>query len=139
VKIQFQILLFILCLNLAVGLAIDLSLAGTEYVTPTGGSNSSDYEGTFNATDIGGSWKASPFSGIPVIGDIFSAFQFLFTHVQMLIDGFPTFLGWISDTYIVDASGRVAFAVIANALRAVYAVLMAFWFIEYIGGRYFTD
>jgi hypothetical protein len=138
-KLQFQILLFILCVNLATGLVIALSLPGTEYVSASSPGNATDYEDRFNATEIGGSWGATPFLGIPVIGDIFSGFQFLFTHAQFLIDGFPMFLGWISDTYIVDASARLAFTLICDALRGVYAVLMCFWFIEYIGGRYFTD
>jgi hypothetical protein len=101
--------------------------------------DATDYESTFNATEIGGSWGATPFTGIPVIGDIFSGFQFLFTHIHFLIDGFPTFLTWISDSYLTDAGGRLAFNIIANSLRAIYAVLMCFWFIEYIGGRYFVE
>lgn len=138
-KLQFQILLFIMCLNLATGLVIALSLPGTEYVQAQNPGTATDYESTFNATEVGGSWGATPFYGIPVIGDIFAGFQFLFTHISFLIDGFPEFLTWISDSYITDASGRVAFTVITNALRAVYAVLICFWFIEYIGGRYFVD
>lgn len=138
-KLQFQILIFVLCLNLATGLVIALNLAGTEYVQAQNPTNATDYESTFNATDIGGSWGATPFLGIPVIGDIFAGFQFLFTHIQFLIDGFPMFLTWIGDTYITDAGGRTSFTIIANAFRAIYAVLMAMWFIEYIGGRYFTD
>jgi len=138
-RLQFQILLFILCLNLATGLVISLSLPGTEYVQAQNPSNATDYESTFNATEIGGSWGATPFYGIPVIGDIFAGFQFLFTHIHFLIDGFPMFLTWISDSYLTDAGGRTAFNIIANSLRAVYAVLMCMWFIEYIGGRYFTE
>lgn len=138
-RLQFQILLFILCLNLATGLIIALALPGTEYVQAQNPSNATDYESTFNATEIGGSWGATPFYGIPVIGDIFAGFQFLFTHIHFLIDGFAMFLTWISDSYITDAGGRLAFNIIANSLRAVYAVLMCLWFIEYIGGRYFTE
>jgi hypothetical protein len=144
VKLQFQILLYIMCLNLAVGLIFALAnagvpIAGTEYVQPTNPGNATDYESTFNATEIGKGWGSTPFMGIPVIGDIFGGFQFLLTHIQFLIDGFPTFLMWIGDSYITDAQGRMAFTIIADALRAVYAVLMAFWFIEYIGGRFFAD
>lgn len=138
-RLQFQILLFILCLNLATGLVIALSLPGTEYVQAQSPGSATDYESTFNATEIGGSWGATPFYGIPVIGDIFAGFQFLFTHIHFLIDGFPMFLTWISDSYLTDAGGRTAFNIIANSLRAVYAVLMCMWFIEYIGGRYFTE
>lgn len=138
-RLQFQILLFILCLNLATGLVIGLQLAGTEYVQAQNPTDATDYETTFNSTEIAQSWGATPFQGIPVIGDIFAGFQFLFQNIHFLIDGFPVFLTWISDSYITDASGRTAFNIMANSLRAVYAVLMCLWFIEYIGGRVITE
>lgn len=138
-RIQFQILAFIVCLNLAVGLSIALGLPGTEYVQATNPSNASEYEGHFNATEIAEGWGATPYSGIPVIGDIFSGFQFLWRNLQYLIDGFPLLLTWISDTYIIDAAGQTAFAIIANALRAIYAVLITILVIEFITGRILTD
>jgi hypothetical protein len=138
-RLQFQILLFILCLNLATGLVIDLQLAGTEYVQPQNPSNPSDYSSTFNATEIGESWGATPFYGIPVIGDIFAGFQFLFTHIHFLIGGFPLLLTWIGDSLITDASAAASFSIIVTVLFAVFNILMCFWFIEYIGGRYFTE
>lgn len=138
-RIQWKILLFIVCLNLATGLTIALALPGTEYVQPANPSNASDYEEHFNATDIAEGWEATPYSGIPIIGDIFSGFQFLWRNIQYLVDGFPMFLTWISDTYLVDASARLSFLIITNALRAVYAILMSLMVIEFITGRYPTD
>jgi len=139
-KVQFAILMFIVCLNLSIGMILSLRLAGTEYVmATTPSSNATDYEGHFNATEIADRWRATPLSGIPIIGDIFSAFNFLFQNIQYLLDGFPMFLNWIGDTYLTDPSARLAFSYIVNALRGVYAVLMAIFAIEYVGGRYFTD
>lgn len=138
-RIQFQILLFILCLNLATGLVISLSLPGTEYVQSQSPGEPTDYESHFNATDIGEKWQYPSNFGLPFFGDIIGGFTFLFQNVHFLIDGFPILLTWVSDSYITDASGRNAFSIIANVLRAIYAVLMSMWFIEYIGGRYFTD
>ena len=140
---QWKILLFIVCLNLATGMVIALALPGTAYVMANNPgnpvSNASDYESHFNATEVAEGWQATPFSGIPVVGDIFSGFQFLFQNLQYLIDGFPTFLTWISDTYLVDASARAAFSIISNGLRAMYAILMSIWVIEFISGRYMTN
>lgn len=136
-RLQFQILLFIVCLNLATGMVIALGLPGTDYVQATSPSNVSEYEGHFNATEIAEGWGASDI-GIPVVGDIFSGFQFLFLNIQYLIDGFPLFLTWISDTYIIDATAKTSFAVITNVLRAIYAILMSMLLIEFISGRYFT-
>jgi len=120
-----------------------LSLPATEYVqasTPTNVTdNATEYEEHYNATDIADRWSATPFSGIPIIGDIFSAFNFLFQNIQYLLDGFPMFLGWVSDTYIIDATARSSFTIIQNVLRAIYAILMSILVVEFIGGRYFTD
>lgn len=118
---------------------MSLALPGTEYVQATIPSNPADYEEHFNATETADKWKPNIITGIPIIGDIFSAFQFLFVNFQYLIDGFPMFLTWISDTYIIDASAQTAFFVITNCLRAIYAILMSIMVIEFIGGRYLTD
>lgn len=136
-KLQFQILLFIVCLNLATGMVIALGLPGTDYVQASNPSNVSEYESHFNATEIAEGWGASDI-GIPVVGDIFSGFQFLFRNIQYLIDGFPLFLTWISDTYIIDATTKTSFAIITNVMRAIYAILMSMLLIEFISGRYFT-
>jgi len=138
-KTQWTILLFIACLNLATGMVIALALPGTEYVQATNPSNVSEYEEHFNATETAENWGATPFSGIPVVGDIFSGFQFLFRNFRYLIDGFPMLLTWLSDTFIVDASAKTAFFVITNVLRAIFAILISMFVIEFISGRIMTD
>jgi len=139
-KIQFEILLFIACLNLATGMILALSLAGTENVAVNQPPISAeDYESHFNASETASGWDTNIITGIPIIGDIFSGFNFLFSNAQYLIDGFPTLLTWIGDNYIIDQSGRDAFNYIAWALRGVYAILMSILVIEFISGRYMTD
>lgn len=133
-------LLFIFVLNLVVGLVIVLGFPGTEYVSPAGtGVNATEYETHFNSTDISSGWAATPFSGIPVIGDIFAGFNFLIQDIGYLIDGFPTLLTYLRNTYLTDADGITAFDVIANVLRAVYALLISLFLIEFISGRNITD
>ena len=67
-KVQYEILLFIFCLNLTVGAAMALGVPGTEYVSPAATDvNATEYEEHFNATDIAGQWEQSPFSGIPSV------------------------------------------------------------------------
>jgi hypothetical protein len=144
-KVQYEILLFIFILNLVVGLIIVLQFPGTGYVSAAGtGVNASEYEAHFNSTDITGDasnpgWGATPFSGIPVIGDIFGGWNFLIQDIGYLIDGFPTLLTYIRNTYITDADGLFAFDVIANLLRCVYALLISLFLIEFISGRVFSD
>lgn len=142
-KIQFQILLFLVCLNLGIGLVFTLGLPGTEYVgggMPENPAQSpGNYESHFNATDMAGKWSANPLQGVPIIGDIYSAFQFFVVNWRFLIDGFPTFITWVGDMLIVDAGAKWAFIIFANVLRAIYAILMFVFFVEFIGGRYFTS
>jgi hypothetical protein len=135
-------LLGLFLINLAVGIVIGLALPGTAYVTPTGpnsGVNATEYEQHFNSTQIADSWEGTPFSGIPIVGDIFAGFSYLYQNLQYIIDGLPKFLLWIEETYIPDSTGQLAFEVIANALRAIYAFLIAIFFIELISGRIFSD
>lgn len=140
-KTQWEILLFIFILNISVGLVIALSVPGTEYASPTApaGVDANEYESHFNATATAGAWKATPFSGIPVIGDIFGGFNFMWSSIGYLIDGFPCLLTWISDSFITSPDGQLAFSVIANALRGVQALLVTLFLVEFISGRVFTD
>lgn len=138
-KTQYELLLGLFVLNLSIGIVIGLALPGTEYVAGGQPINATEYEAHFNGTQIATGWQGTPFLGIPVIGDIFAGFNFLVQNFQYLVDGLPKLLTFISETYIADASGQLAFAVIANALRAVYALLIFVFFIEFISGRVFSD
>lgn len=141
-RVQWELLLGLIIINLAVGIVMGLSLPGTAYVVPsgpTGNLNATEYEQHFNSTETVRSWTWTPFSGIPIIGDIFGGLGFLYQNIQYIIDGLPKFLLWIENSYITDASGRLAFEVIANAIRALYAILITMFVIEFISGRIFTD
>lgn len=139
-KAQVRILIFMACLNLSVGVIVGLALPGTEYVQPARQNmTAQEYEEHFNATDIAEGWGSSPFSGIPVIGDIFSGLNFLWRNFAYLIDGFPIFLTWISDTYVFDSATQNALGYLMWALRGIYAVMMGLLVIEFISGRVMTD
>jgi len=124
-------------------MAVALALPGVGYVMPgdpqNPASNASIYESHFNATELADKWQSNPFSGIPIVGDIFTGFQFLWQNLQYLIDGFPVLLAWIGNTYLTDAGSRTAFGIISNVLRAVYAILLSIFVIEFISGRYMTN
>jgi len=132
--------MFMVCLNLSVGLCIGLGLPGSEWVQATPpGATVEDYEEHFNATDITRSWQENIIYSIPIFGDIFSGLAFLMGNLQYLVDGFPMFLDWISDTYITDAEARTAFALIAGALRGIYVIMMSVMVIEFFSNRNLTD
>lgn len=141
-KTQFKILMFIVCLNLATGMALALAVPGTSKVPPRDPagtqSNATEYEEHFNSTKIAKDWRSKGVD-IPIIGDLFAGFQFLALHWDYLLDGFPMFIELIGNSFLIDESGRIAFFIITNAIRALYAILMAMFFIEFISGRHVLD
>lgn len=138
-KVAFSILLFMACINISTGIVLNLNFPGTEYVQLTNPTNMSEYEEHFNASQIADSWGATDLYGIPVIGDIFSGFQFLFRGFQYLIDGFPMFLFWMSDSFILSATAKASFTYIIWALRGMASIVFAIFVIEFISGRYMTE
>ena len=136
-KLQYKILIFVLCLNLASMLVLSLNLPGTSYVShATTEVSSENIEEQFNPEEIVGGWSAEPSY---LVGDVVSAFMFFFQRFHLLIDGFPSLLDWMSHTFISDSAGQAAFNTIALTLRAVFYVLIVTMLIEFIGGRVFTD
>ena len=139
-RVAWQLLLGLFIINLSIGVVMQLALPGTGYVASGDVVNASQYEQQFNASKIekwGG--NGNPLQGIPVVGDIFGGFFYLTSNIKFLIDGLPSLLTYIEHAYITDPSGQLAFEVIANALRAIYAFLVAMFLIEFISGRYFTE
>ncbi|MFA5365386.1 MAG: hypothetical protein WC325_09435 [Candidatus Bathyarchaeia archaeon] len=133
-------MLFLFCLNLAIGVAVSLNIPGTVYVRAAyNGMNVTEYEAHFNSTEIATGWQGSPFSGIPMIGDIFAGFNFLWQNIAYLVDGFPALLTYIDNSFITTSEGHVAFYVIEGVLRAIYALLISMFLIEFISGRIWTD
>lgn len=141
-KTQFQIMLFVICLNLATGMIVELgglgAIPGTEYMQPTMPSNASDYESHFNATEVAEKWTWTNY-GIPILGDIFAAFEFAFRAIEYVIAGFPLFLMWMGNTFIVDATALLAYNIIVGVLCAIFYILMFFYAIEFISGRYHSQ
>ena len=128
------------CLNLAIGLAVALNFPGTVDVrAANAGMNVTEYEAHFNATETVASWTPGLFTGVYFLGDIFGGLGFLWQNIQYLVDGFPIFLNYLDATFITSSEGHAAFLVIENVLRAVYALLIFTFVVEFISGRIFTE
>jgi len=134
-----RILLFVVCLNLIAGMVAELGLAGTQYVSPVPPTDNEEYPSHFNATEVTGQWQATPYSGIPTVGDIFSAFQLMWRCFQYLIVGFPLVLSWLGDSFITDAATRSAYNVVVAVLVGFEAVLATLSLLEFISGRQLTE
>lgn len=137
-KVQWELLLGFFIINLSIGLVMGLALPGTGIVSggPVLDSNqSAQYQAQFNASQIVSSWGGTPFSGIPIIGDIFAGFNFMWQNLQYILNGLPLLLQYIAQTYITDIDAYNSFIIISYALQAIYAFLMVWYLIEFISGR----
>ena len=137
-KWQSEFILFILCLNLATGLTMELQLPGAGKATPVPspmGSNATAYPEQFNATEMAKGWTFPPTIGIPVIGDIWSGFGFLTRLITYVLVGFPLFLTWLGDSFLVGGEALAAWNIIKTVILALFSVVMATFFIWFISGR----
>lgn len=134
-KWQSAIILFVICLNLATGLVIELGMPGTAYISPSNPSSASEYESQWNATEIAEDWTLPPTLGIPIVGDIWSGFSFLTRLITYVIVGFPLFLGWVGDWFVTGSEAMVAWNVLKATIVALFSVVMATYFIWFISGR----
>ena len=137
-KWQGEFILFIICLNLATGLTMELALPGTSQVSTIGsplGSNATDYPEQFNATEVAEGWDFPPTIGLPVVGDIWSGFGFLTRMISYVLVGFPLFLTWLGDSFLVGAETVAAWNILKTVILALFSVVMVTFFIWFISGR----
>ena len=132
-------MLYLLCFNLAIGVIVSMSVPGTSFFSPTSPLESEFGEEQFDPEEIM-EWGSTPFSGIPLIGDIFAGFQFLITNFRFLIDGFPMLLEWMADSFgITGTSAEAPFTAITWMVRVVFLAMTSIFLIEFISGRVFSD
>ena len=137
-KIQTIALLFIVCINLSVTMAVTLGFPGTEYLSPLqGGGTSTDYQEAFNNTEVAEDWQADRQTGLPIVGDIFSGVYFFFDNWEFMVSGLSYVFRWIGDSYLTTTAMMTAFDAVANVILAVYAILMAMFMFYLISGRDF--
>lgn len=139
---QFKILLFLFIINVVAAMVMSATTSGGQYVFPgvqyshglNATANLTQTEQQFNSTDIVEGWSATPFSGIPIFGDIFFVVIDFARKVRFLVDGFPMMLDWVS-SFIPASGGQVAFNWISNTLRMIFAVMAGTLIFEMISGR----
>jgi hypothetical protein len=139
-RAQWELLLGLFLINISMTMVMALGLPGTSFLATgtTGTIDVTTYQQQLTKIE-GWGGNGNPLQGIPVIGDIFGGFMFLTQNIQFLIAGLPTFLTYISNTYITDPTAQLSFQVIAVAITAIYLFLIGMFFVEFISGRVFTD
>lgn len=143
-KTQMYFLIAIACMNITIFMVMNARgenneylFPGVNYTRPLNASGTvSNYEERFNASDVVEKWQSTPFSGIPVIGDIFSGLSLFYNQYRFLIDGVPALTDWFSSFVPVN---NTAFAIFSNAFRVLVAIMVATLLIEFVSGRRLID
>jgi hypothetical protein len=99
-----------------------------------------DLQNTYsNGTSYASGWVSgqTAFNPLNLYGvlNLLGTVSAILQNVQLLIIGFPTFLDWIRNTFIQDATGQAAFLIIETALIGIEGLLGFLWFIEFVSGR----
>ncbi len=138
-KVGFQIVLFIIILNLISGLLYQEQVAGTPNANilqsnDTGTSYADQFNpGTMvNATTSSSSWIQIPFASW--VMQIAQAVTTLWNGIQVVILGFPHMLYNIA-AMIPDASGRDTFNAIALVIIGIETFCVFIWIFEVVTGR----
>lgn len=138
-KIGFQIVLFLLALNIVSGLIFTLNVPGTEYshaVTGTG--DAEDYEDRFDAGEMLNETQPGVWANIPFLGNIYGTIMMLWNGLNFVIMGFPALLQQYAG-FIPDVAGRNAFTAITLVLRAIFSFVIFGWIFQIITGRQTED
>lgn len=134
-KIGFQVILYILILNMVSALMYQTSVAGT--------SQSDILAGTPNATNITSAFNTSDFMSesrsfisefLTFTGHIWGALNTVYLAVRMVLFGFPDMLNQIG-YQINNPSARLAFTSFSYLLYAVFSIVIFIWFFEILTGR----
>jgi hypothetical protein len=141
-RTTWELLIGFFIVNLSVGLVMGLALPGTDIVgngPPLDSNQIEQYQQQYNASKIVGTWTTggNPFTGIPLIGDIFNGLIFAWQNIQYILNGLPMFLQWIAGSYITDMAAYNSFMVISYALEAIYGFMIVWFIVSFISGRVF--
>lgn len=135
-RIGYQIILYMLILNLVSGLVYQLGIPGTNYanVLNTGTeANSTNYAEEFNSTEL--LERTDPQFSITNVADyVFSGLFLLYSAIRSITIGFPDLVNTVAYS-IPDADGRNAVLAISSVLYAAFAFLIFLWLFQLITNR----
>lgn len=138
-KIGFQLVLYLLCLNLACGLCYTLGIAGTSYSNPVIGSgNATDYQNRFDPDRIMNQTQPNIISEFPFLGGVYGGLMMFWNAISFIILGFPRLLYSFSGA-IQDPIAKAAYNIICDVLVAVCMFIWVGFLFQIITGRQVQD
>jgi len=144
VKTQVKYLFALACVNIAIIIIMSTRSStgtyvfpGVNYSRPLNASGSaSEYMERYNATETVEAWESTPFSGIPIIGDIFSGLSLFYNQFRFLAEGFSPLLNWFTSFLPVDTT---VLTVLCGGLVALHWIMVCTLIIEFVSGRQLID
>lgn len=138
-KVGFQLVLFLLCLNLVAGLLYTINAPGTSYSNPvTGVGNASDYEARFNPEEMMNKTQPDIIGDFPYLGNIYGTLMYLWNAINFIIMGFPALLEQYAGL-IPLGTGRTVYTALTLVLRAIFMFIILGWLFQVFTGRQTQD
>lgn len=138
-RIQTQVIFYVLCVNVAVIIVLHLNVPGVSYASglSNGLGSIADIQGRFNATDIGNRLGQNPVLGF--LDFLSSGVSLLAGYIGYFLFGFAAVLSWFGPMFIQDAAGLAAYNFLVGVFGAVFGLLIVIWLIEFVSGRQLFD
>ena len=134
-RIGFQVILYILILNLVSTLIYALQIPGTAYsqVIQTGSeAEALDLAAKFNSTSLLDQWMYTPLT-VDWLG-IFTFVNLLYNTIRCVLVGFPDLIN--SYAYAIpDATARGSVLLINYVIYAVESFIIFLWIFQIVTGR----
>jgi hypothetical protein len=134
-RIGFQLVLYILILNLISGMMYALNVPGTERSNIlTGTGNVTEYQERFNPGEFLNATEPEASTTFTFIGHIWNGLNVIWSAIRFTVFGFPTMLQGIG-SQIQDPAAAAAFTNIANVLYAIFSFIIMMWLYQLLTGR----
>lgn len=138
-RIGFNIVMYIMLLNLVCGLMYVLAVPGTEFSNVLYGTgDTEEYEERFNATEFMDKTEPEASDAFTFVGHIWGGLQLIWNGIRFTVFGFPTMLQGIGGQ-IGDPTAKAAFGNISNILIVATSFIIFMWLYQLLTGRRVED
>lgn len=134
-KIGFQLVLYIIILNMTCGLLYNISAPATgETNILAGQGDPQDYADRFNTTRFLNETTPSASAIYTYTGHIWSALLVVWSAIRFVVAGFPYMLIQIGGE-ISDPTAKLAFTSFSYVLGATFSLIILMWLFQVLTGR----
>lgn len=134
-KLGFQVVLYVLCLNLGFGLVSELQIGGSSDSNPViGTGDPAEYADRFDPDRLANGTQTNFLTDVSTYASIISGLLLAVKTVSWLLTGFPAFLFSLGGA-INDPSARLAYDAVCGVILAILNFVVFFWLYQLLTGR----